>query len=165
VAHEIGEMLAHRVCGMLGIDPREASPGERERLANQLATRLLLPAHWFAEDAWRCDWDLLTLKQRYSTASYELIARRMLDFPPAPVITVFDHGQLRFRRAASGCRVSPVMPLEWSCWQEAHTTGAAAQRHVGPFRVRGWAIHEPAWKREILRLECRSELEELSATD
>jgi len=165
VAHEIGEMLAHQVCGALGMDPREASPGERERLANQLATRLLLPAHWFAEDALQCDWDLVTLKQRYTTASYELIARRMLDFPPPAVISVFDQGRLSFRRAAPGRSAAAVMPLEWSCWREIHSAGSVAQRNNGPFRVRGWAVHEPGWKREILRLDGRSEIAELSATD
>ncbi|MEA1952135.1 MAG: ImmA/IrrE family metallo-endopeptidase, partial [Planctomycetota bacterium] len=57
VAHEIGEHVAWRVFGRLGVDPREAGPDSRESVANQLAGRLLLPGEWFEADAVACGWD------------------------------------------------------------------------------------------------------------
>jgi len=165
VAHEIGETLAHQVCGELGIDLQEAASGERERLANQLATRLLLPECWFASDATQCDWDLPTLKRRYATASHELIARRMLDFPGSAVISIYDHGRLSLRRAAGGRRAPKTLPAERHCWQEVHTSGQTVDSAQEPIRVRGWAIHEPGWKREILRIDWLAEWDELAGAD
>jgi Zn-dependent peptidase ImmA (M78 family) len=153
VAHEIGETLAHRVFEDLAVDPREVSPSAREQIANQLAARLLLPKTWFAVDAAACGWDLAALKLRYATASHELIARRMLDFPDAVVITIFDQGVPRFRRASWGRQASPLRPLELDCRRVVHTTGRPDRRSDEVSTVRGWPVHEPEWKREILRLE------------
>ncbi len=128
VAHEIGEHTAHRVFARLGIDPQEASPGAREEAANRLAGRLLLPADWFAADAAGCDWDLLALKSRYATASHELIARRMLEFPPPS-------------------------PPEIECWQKTHAMSQAEYVYEGTRTIQAWPVHEDGWKREILRTE------------
>ena len=40
MAHEIGETCACQVFDRLSVDPREAPPGARETVANQLAGRL-----------------------------------------------------------------------------------------------------------------------------
>ena len=91
----------------LSVDPREAPPAARETVANQLAARILLPRGEFGCDARACDWNLLELKQRYVTASHELIARRMLDFTPAVIITIFDQGRRTFRRGNLPFRALP----------------------------------------------------------
>lgn len=72
VAHEVGEALVHRLES--GGAVADWSPGEREQRANLLASRLLLPAGWFERDAREAAGDLYALKQRYATASHELIA-------------------------------------------------------------------------------------------
>lgn len=160
VAHEIGESLANQVFGELGIDPREARADAREQVANQLAVRILLPGAWFVADAAECKWDLPKLKERYATASHELIARRMLDFASAAVITIYDQGKAKFRRAAVGGRSGPLRPIELTCWRVVHQSGRFAQRKDAACVVRGWPIHEPEWKREILRLDWKGDPEE-----
>jgi IrrE N-terminal-like domain len=157
VAHEIGETCAGRVFQQLQVDPREAPAGAREMVANQLAGRLLLPQPWFAIDGLHCGWDLFELKSRYRTASHELIARRMLDFSPPVVITIFDHARRTFRRGNLPGRLPPLLPLELSAWQEAHQSGrpVAASNHL--FTVRAWPVHEPDWKREIVRTAWHSD--------
>lgn len=161
VAHEIGESLANQVFTELGIDAREARSDGREQVANQLAVRLLLPGAWFVADAAKCNWDLPTLKQRYATASHELIARRMLDLFGAAVITICDQGQAKFRRAAAGHRTGALSPIESDCWRVVYESGRFVQRSAAACIVRGWPIHEPDWKREILRLDWKDDLEEL----
>ncbi|MCE9554291.1 MAG: ImmA/IrrE family metallo-endopeptidase [Planctomycetes bacterium] len=161
VAHEIGESLANQVFTELGVDPREARADAREQVANQLAVRILLPGAWFVADAAECNCDLPKLKERYFTASHELIARRMLDFPSAAVITIYDQGEVKFHRAAVGSRCGALRPIESTCWRMVHESGRYAQRSDASCVVRGWPIHEPEWKREILRLEWREDLEEL----
>jgi hypothetical protein len=153
VAHEIGEVHANRVFEQLGVDPREAPAGARETVANQLAGRLLLPRAWFFAAGADCGWNLFELKQRFATASHELIARRMLDFPATIGITIFDNGRRTFRRGNLPTRMPPLVPLERVAWRHAHETGQPTVDADYLCRVQAWPIHEPDWKREILRTE------------
>lgn len=150
VAHEIGEHLAGQVFERLGTPPDEVRPAERESVANLLSARLLIPTRWFAKDAARCSWDLATLKQRYDTASHELIARRMLDFAEPILITVFDQGQVTFRRGNTLRKSPPLCADEISAQQQAHEAGTPVVQQ-GKVAVHAWPVHEEQWKREILR--------------
>jgi Zn-dependent peptidase ImmA (M78 family) len=153
VAHEIGEHAAHRAFNRLGVDPCETSPRAREQIANQLAGRLLIPSHWFGEDAAALNWDLLSLKGRYRTASHELIARRMLECRPAVIITIFDQGRITFRRGNLQGRIPPPSAAEWNCWRLAHEKNRPHAENDGLNSIQGWPVHEADWKREILRYE------------
>lgn len=153
VAHEIGEHYAYEVCARLGVDPQDLAPGDRERTANALANRLLLPSSWFVRDGRACRWDLAALKGRYVTASYELIARRMLEADAPAIVTIVDHGRVSFRRSNLGGRVPGLSATEQDVWSRAHTTGVIHRRNDAHYRVRVWPIHEPDWKREIMRTE------------
>jgi hypothetical protein len=151
VAHEIGEACACQVFDRLLVDPREASPGAREMVANQLAGRILLPREWFGPDGRECDWELFELKRRYPTASHELIARRMLDFPPRVIVTIFDHSRRSFRRGNLTGWLPAMAPLELTAWRNAHETAKLVVEENPTCRVQVWPVHEPEWKREIIR--------------
>jgi Zn-dependent peptidase ImmA (M78 family) len=158
VAHEIGEHQAHRVFAELGVDPGEAAPGAREAVANRLAGCLLLPRDWLLADGIDLDWDLCELKARYATASHELIARRMLEMPPPVIVTLFDHGRPVWRRANQPGRTPSLTPPERAAQAAAHDCGRparcdAAELPDGIEDVRAWPIHEPDWKREIIRTQ------------
>ena len=153
VAHEIGEHAAHRAFAVWGADPREAPPNAREEVANNLAGRLLLPTPWYATDGVESGWDLPMLKSRYSTASNELIARRMLECGPPVVITIFDQKTIYMRRSNVPGRVPPPSPTELKCWHAVHDDNHSHQTYDGLRRVQGWPVHETGWKREILRTE------------
>lgn len=153
VAHEIGEHVAHRVFHFLDLDPRTVSPTIREAVANQMAGRLLLPTAWLASAAWSADWDLAALKVGFATASHELIARRTLELPSPAIVTLFDQGRLTWRRGNVPGRLPPLSPDEIHCWNTVHREGRPEQAADGVGRVRGWPVHEPGWKREILRTE------------
>jgi Zn-dependent peptidase ImmA (M78 family) len=156
VAHEIGESQAHRVFEELGVDPVEALPTAREAVANRLAGCLLLPRDWFIADGYAVDWDLFELKSRYAPVSHEMIARRMLEMPPPIIVTLFDHGKRQWRRSNRHSRTPPMTPPEHDAWKVAHERGEAARCEPaelpeGIEDVRAWPIHEPDWKREIVR--------------
>jgi len=157
VAHEVAESVACRVFQRLGILFDEALPTARELVANRLASCLLLPRRWFAVDGQQADWDLMALKVRYVTASHELIARRMLDMRPPIVVTVCDLGRVRWRRSNGAAPPPAMLREEKSLWCEAHETGLPTETtldaETGLGLVRCWPIHEPGWKREILRSE------------
>ncbi len=153
IAHEIGEHSAYRVFGKLGIDAREVDPRMREDVANHLAGRILLPVQWFAADGPDCGWDLAELKSRYRSASHELIARRMLEMQPPVIVTIFDNGELYFRRANLPGTVPGPSTVELTCRREANRHDEPQQAADGPNSVQAWPIHEDGWKREILRTE------------
>jgi hypothetical protein len=152
VAHEIGESRVEEVFTRLSVDPHEVVDRTREQLANQLANRLLMPSRWFERDALRLDWDLLKLKARYATASHELIARRMLEFTPAVIITVFDDNRVTWRQGNTSGRVPPLAPAERACQQRVAATGEPHREATSMGTIQAWPIHEPGWQREILRV-------------
>ncbi len=152
VAHEIGEACAERAFAELAIDAHEAPRQAREAVANGIANRLLLPTAWLAVDGPECDWDLVAIKERYATASNELIARRMLDFPTPVIVSVYDQDRLTWRRSNAGYRVPKPIPIEIAARRRAHEV-AHFVVDDGPPRIRTWPIHEPEWQREIVRVE------------
>ena len=157
IAHEIGESVAYRVFERLGVAFDESLPTAREQVANRLANSLLLPRRWFAADGRDHGWDLLELKQRYSTASHELIVRRMLEMKSPIVITVCDQGRVHWRRSNVTARPPAMLPEETVVWRMVRESGAplceSLDAETGLESVRCWPIHEPGWKREILRSE------------
>jgi Zn-dependent peptidase ImmA (M78 family) len=158
VAHEIGEFAAHRVADLAGFAASDLTEGDREHLANRLASCLLLPRPWFACVAESAEWDLFELKQRFSTASHELIARRMLEMSPSVVVTLCDEGRLAWRKQNCTMRCFRMSPPELAAWRTAHATGRPAQfdrdeLSPGVKDVRAWPVHEPPWRREIVRME------------
>ncbi|MBI2826947.1 MAG: hypothetical protein HYX69_19910 [Planctomycetia bacterium] len=153
VAHEIGEQQAVTVFECLAIDPRTAPEAAREWVANQLAGRLLLPTRWLGRAGAECDWDLAALKERFSTASHELILRRMLDFAAPIVTSVYDHDELSFRRANFAGRLPPVTTAERDCRHAAHESGQVQEQTTIGYRMRSWPVHEEGWKRELVRVD------------
>jgi hypothetical protein len=156
VAHEIGESVAYRVFEALGVPADDAPAEAREQVANHLASSLLLPREWFAADGPASDWDLFALKSRYPTASHELIARRMLEMLTPIVVTLCDQGSVRWRRSNSCSRPPKMLSEEMNVWRKCHETSKTASASPDPAStglesIRAWPIHEPDWKREILR--------------
>ena len=158
VAHEIGESMAARVFVRLGVSLVDIPPAGRERVANHLANALLLPQQWFARDGKQFDWDLPKLKTAYSTASHELIARRMLEMSPPVMITLFDQGALQWRKSNVLRRPPMLTTVESSAWRAAFETVqatlvATSDLPEGINQVQCWPVHEPGWRREIMRTE------------
>jgi hypothetical protein len=156
VIHEIGESEAYRVFSELGVDPVDAPPAAREAVANRLAGCLLLPRDWFLADGAAVEWDLYELKSRYPTASNEMIARRMLEMPPPVIITLADQGKRQWRKSNRHFRAPPMTTPERDAWKVAHEHAKAARCESselpeGIEDVRAWPVHEPAWRREIIR--------------
>jgi hypothetical protein len=156
VAHEIGEHCAHRVFAELGLTPVDAPPAAREDVANRLAGRLLLPRKWFVTAGGAVDWDLLELKRKFATASHEMVVRRMLEMPALVIITLWDQGNIQWRRSNVMHSPPPPTAAEHNAWQAAHRLAQPArcdgsELPEGVEDIRAWPIHEPEWRREIVR--------------
>jgi hypothetical protein len=108
-------------------------------------------------DARQVQGDLFALKQKYITASHELIARRMLDLAEPQIVTVIDNGRIAWRESNLPGQAPPLLPIEQSCRQAAHPTGTAKMTKDFFATVQSWQIQEPNWHREILRTHLLSE--------
>jgi Zn-dependent peptidase ImmA (M78 family) len=151
VAHEVGEHLKSSLLARLEIDPGETRAMAGESLANLFAHHLLLPAGWFAADAAATGYDVLKLKQRYSTASHEVIAMRLLDLPEPVIVTIVDNDRI-YRRRSNAWPVRKVLePIEQQCQRYVNYYSRPAVRREGGWTVHGWPVHQADWKREILR--------------
>ena len=85
--------------------------------------------------------------------------RRMLEFEPPIVVSIFDHGAISFRQGNRGGRLT-LTTLERECWRTVHESGEALERSgAGCTGAAGWPVHEEGWKRELLRLDWLEEPE------
>jgi hypothetical protein len=153
-AQAIGEHLKPDLLRRLGFDPasRQSLPGES--LAGLLAHRLLTPTSWFAADARACGWDVPELKRLYDTAGYEVVAWRLLDLPEPCVITIVKNDHVH-RRRSNAWRVNKTLqPAERECQRYVHHYSRPRVVSAEGWTVQGWPLHEPDWKREILRSVC-----------
>jgi Zn-dependent peptidase ImmA (M78 family) len=151
VAHEIGEHLKAGVMERLGADPERTRAMAGESLANLFAHRLLTPTEWFAADARELKYNIPKLKQRYLTASHEVIAKRLLDLPEACIITIVDNDHIHFRRGAGIRAPKELAPPEKECQEYVNHYSRPRLVQSGGWTVQGWPVHQPDWKREILR--------------
>lgn len=122
-----------------------------ESLANLFATRLLVPTCWFAAEAPALGWDLLELKQRYRSASHEVIALRFLDLPEPCIVTIVDNDHVHRRRSNAWPVNKQLSPAEKECQQYVHYYSRPRRVQQAGWTVQGWPVHQSDWKREVLR--------------
>jgi Zn-dependent peptidase ImmA (M78 family) len=151
VAHEIGEHLKPELLNRLGLEPGQTKAMAGESLANLFAHRLLVPTCWFRHDAASLDFDLLALKDRYRSASHEVIAWRWLDLPSPCIVTVVDNGKIHRRRSNTWPTRRELSEAEVKCQRTVNQTGKPQRVRLGEWTVHGWPVHQADWKREVLR--------------
>jgi Zn-dependent peptidase ImmA (M78 family) len=151
VAHEIGEHFKADLLARLGLEPGQTRAMSGESLANLFAHRLLVPTPWLRDDAPACDFDLPELKARYATASHEVIAWRLLDLPHPCIITVVDNGHVHRRRSNAWPTRKELEPAEAECQRYVNHYSRPRVVARDGWTVQGWPVHQPDWKREVLR--------------
>ncbi len=162
IAHEV----AHVYWAQEEHHQGDPTLGERlEYFCNKFASLLLIPHQWFREDAIACDYDLLRLKDIYSTASNELIARRLASLRPF-IVTIYDddgRGNKRVtdkftandRRPKSLRSAEKMLVDKISSRGEVVVEGGTIRDRGQfiPVRLKGYPIFEGDWKRIILFTE------------
>jgi Zn-dependent peptidase ImmA (M78 family) len=158
VAHEIGEHVKSDLLLRLGMEPGQTRAMAGESLANLFATRLLVPTCWFADDARQLDYDLLTLKAKYPTASHEVLAWRFLDLSEPCIVTILDNESISRRRSNAWPIRRKLEPAEDKCRRQIQQSGRPHVVREEGWTVQGWPVHEADWKREILRSVVETDL-------
>jgi hypothetical protein len=158
-AHAVGEHLKPELLRRLGLEPGELPAPRSSSLPNLVARRLLVPLGWFAADAPALEYDVARLKERYATASTEVVALRLLDLPEPCVISLVDNGHL-FRRRSNAWNVRKQLePAEQECQRYVHEYSRPRVVNAAGWTVHGWPFHRPDWKREVLRSVVDQEIE------
>lgn len=149
-AHELGEAVAFRICREAGVAADDLPPGGREELANEFAGRLLIPQSWL-ERVCCSELALPQLKYRFTTASHELIAFRLLALGIPTVVTMCDQGRVSRRLGNRGITPPPLLPAELECLTVMRQTREPCHREIDGVAIQGWPVYEGDWRREFLR--------------
>ncbi|MDP2898938.1 MAG: ImmA/IrrE family metallo-endopeptidase [bacterium] len=142
LAHEIMELELKKVLD----DPRES-----HRWANLGASFLLMPTPWFRDQCIQTGFDLAKLKKVFTTASWEVIALRTLNFSES-IITIVDDDRVTRRKSSYPFYVSKRLSDE-----EKHVvldvlqTKKVQRQHFPSCEVTGYPVFEKGHKRVILR--------------
>jgi len=151
VAREIGEHQKPELLRRLALEPDQARTLTGESLLNLFSAHLLVPTRWFTRDAPASDYDVLSLKQCYGTASHEVLALRFLDLPEPCIVTIIDNEHVH-RRKSNGPRIRKELSgPEQKCQRYVHKHSRPRVVQEKGWTVQGWPVHQDAWKREILR--------------
>jgi len=149
-AQAIGEHYKATLLERLGFAPDEKRPLLGESLSGLFARHLLVPGAWFASDAPSCGYDLLQLKDRYRTATHEVIAFRLLDLPEPCIITVVEDDRVHRRRSNAWPVKKRLEPAEAECRRCVTHDGEPQVVRSGAWTVWGWPVWQGGRNREIL---------------
>jgi len=80
----------------------------------------------------------------------------MLEMSPPVIITLFDQGSPKWRRSNTRCCAPRLTAEEKQTWHASFDEGKTSQYRGDHLPeevedVRCWPVHEPGWRREILR--------------
>ena len=151
VAHEIGEHLKPTLLRALEIEPDQTGAMMGEALANLFASRLLVPQSWLSVDAPALHFDIAALRERYHSASHEVVGMRLLDLPAACIITIVDNGHVYRRRSNARTVTRMLEAPELLCQEYVHRFSRKYRVQEAGWMVHGWPVHQVDWKREVLR--------------
>lgn len=151
-ARAIARKLVPDVLKRLGITPGTESRAAQGSLIGLLSSRLLLPTRFFAADARRAAFDLIELKDRYSTAGWEAIAWRMLEVDDEPaMVAIVDDGEVAARRGNRFAVNRTLTEAERRCVESIQETDDPATIRADGWTARGWPTRGIPFRRIIVR--------------
>jgi predicted transcriptional regulator len=142
LAHEIMEIELKKVMD---------NPGECHRWANLGASFLLMPTRWFREECLMTDFDIARLKSTFSSASWEVVSLRTLNFSES-IVTIVDNGRISRRKSSYPYHVPrKLSEEEQNVLQKVLQTAGPERLHFPACAVAGYPVFEGEHRRVILR--------------
>ena len=142
IAHELAEIeLATR---------EDLSDDEKHNLANIKAAEKLLPERSFKNDMFK--FNLYQLKKLYPQASYEVIARRILDYKNA-VLTIFDNFSKTIRIGSRGINFPQfLLPEEKKVVKKCYNLKGYSEKEKDNISIKGYYIDEGRGVKRVIML-------------
>lgn len=151
-ARSIAKKLIPTILTKLGIAPGTENPNASASLVGIITPRLLVPSRWYGADARRADWDLITLKDRYSTANWDTLAWRMLEVDDEPcVIAIVDDGIVSSRRGNRFSVTRALTAAEQACLTRVQENDEPARVRQDGWTANGWPTQGIPFRRIVLR--------------
>ncbi len=142
LAHEIVELELKKVLE----EPREC-----HRWANLGASFLLMPTPWFREKCQASGFDIAELKTVFSTASWEAVGLRTLNFSES-IVTIVDDDRVTRRKSSYPFYISKKLSdEERGVVRKVLQTGNVEKQHFASCEVVGYPVFEKEQRRVILR--------------
>lgn len=112
----------------------------KERMCDRVAAALLLPPPQFLYALFETNWSLPLLRRRFPIASYEAIARRIVDLKPSTSAAMWTAGKRSWWRGpAAGEDVRLLVRAERQALRIANRTGFASVAD-GDVIARAWHL-------------------------
>ncbi len=150
-ARACARLLVPVILEKLGVLPGTENRGAEKSLVGLVSPRLILPTRWFERDARRANSDVAVLQQRYRTATYEVIAWRLLDLEEACVVSVVDQGEVTARKGNRAPAGRQLQAEEQKCLDRIRDSGEAQTVRGEGWTARGWPVPTGPFDRILLR--------------
>ena len=142
LAHEIMEIQLKKAIH---------NPTLCHRWANLGASFLLTPTPWFREECLITDFDVAQLKSTFSSASWEVVSLRTLNFSES-IVTIVDNGRISRRKSSYPYHVPrKLSEEEHNALHKVLQTATAEHLHFPSCVVAGYPVFEGEHRRVILR--------------
>ncbi len=150
-ARACAKELLPAVLAKLGVVPGTENRSAQTSLVASIVPRLLLPTRWFDKDSHKAGFDLVALKDRYLTVSYEMIALRWLDLDDPCVIAIVDDGAVATRRGNRSAAGRVLTAAETACLGRVEAEREPQTLRRDDWTSRGWPVPNGPFNRIILR--------------
>jgi len=148
----IAKKIIPVVLSKLGVVPGTENKGAQASLVGLVSARILLPTRWFVADARRAAFDLIELKERYSSANWEMLAWRMLDADDEPsVVAILDDGAVSARRGNRFSVNKSLTAAEQACVVLVQETDDPARVRKDDWSAAAWPTQGIPFRRIIVR--------------
>lgn len=150
-AQGIARTLLPDLLRKLGIVPGSETKQAAAHFRGLLIARLLVPTRMLRSALRNCKYDMVALKERFSTASFESIALRLLDLDDPCVIAVVDDGVVAVRRSNATQTTRKLTPAEQRCLDRVMELDRPHSTRLEGWSVQGWPVPGRPFRRVVLR--------------
>ncbi|MBN9120473.1 MAG: hypothetical protein J0I06_15180 [Planctomycetes bacterium] len=150
-ADGIARLLLPDVYRKVGVVPGSESKQFTAHVRGLTAARILVPGRLLRSALRDCKYDVPELHRRFSTASMEAVAVRLLDLDDPCVIAVVDDGVVASRRSNRMPVNRKLEGAEQECVERVTELDLPHRARIGEWTAWGWPVPNRPFRRIILR--------------
>ena len=150
-AQGIARTLLEDLLRKLDIVPGTESKQAAAHFRGLIASRLLVPTRMFRTALRECKYDVPALHAVFPTASFEVVAMRLLDLDQPCVIAVVDDMVVAVRRGNAMPASKKLEEAEQECLRRVMEQDLPNTARTGGWTAHGWPVPNRPFRRVVLR--------------
>ncbi len=147
----IARSLIDDVLRKIGVPPGSENKALATHVRSLLVHRLLVPTRLLRAELRACGFDVLALKERFRTATVEVVAQRLLDLDDPCVIAIADDGVVALRKGNRFPATRKLTAAEQACLDRVMKFDRPERVRQDEWTVHGWPVPDRPFRRVILR--------------